>query len=138
MPAYRKVLCTVYGTIALAALIATVNAFAQNPNFFLETLRDAKVNPGARFILADLLLLALAAIILMVIEARKHNVKFVWAYVVVALFVAISVAFPLFLIARELRMGPSEVSRPTFIGSIVLSLLAAAVAGVLIWVHGVG
>ena len=56
----------------------------------------------------EMLLFGLAATILMVIEAQKHNVKFVWAYIVGGFLVAVSVAFPLFLIARELRMGASE------------------------------
>jgi hypothetical protein len=49
----------------------------------------------------------------MVIEARKHNVRFVWAYIVGGILVAISVTFPLFLIARELRMRTSDESSPS-------------------------
>jgi hypothetical protein len=48
----------------------------------------------------------------MVIEARKHGVRFVWAYIVGGLAIAISVTFPLFLIA----------------------VLAVAAAGMTIWV----
>ena len=44
----------------------------------------------------------------MVIEARKYGVRFVWAYILVGMYIDISVAFPLFLIARELRMGTSQ------------------------------
>jgi hypothetical protein len=40
-----------------------------------------------------LLLFALAATILMVIEARKHGVKFVWLYIAGGLAIAISVTF---------------------------------------------
>jgi hypothetical protein len=44
----------------------------------------------------------------MVIEARKHQVKFVWVYILGGALVAISVTFPLFLIARELRLQNSS------------------------------
>jgi len=41
----------------------------------------------------------------MVIEARKHGVRFLWAYIVFAFAIAISVTFPLFLWARERAMA---------------------------------
>jgi hypothetical protein len=69
-----------------------------------------------------------------VIEARKHKVRFVWAYIVGGLLVAISAAFPLFLIAREFRMGGSETSRLRTVDTILLAMIAVAVAGLTIWV----
>ena len=83
--------------------------YLHRPADFLVTFwRDAKVTPASRVITADILLFGLAAMILMVIEAPKHNVRFVWAYTVGGYLVAISVTFPLFLIARELRMSTSD------------------------------
>ena len=41
----------------------------------------------------------------MVLEARKHGIKFVWAYIAGGFLIAISVTFPLFLLARELAPG---------------------------------
>ena len=53
----------------------------------------------------------------MVIEARKHGVKYVWAYILGGFLIAISVTFPLFLLARELRLEKSDATlaarRPT-------------------------
>jgi len=43
----------------------------------------------------------------MVIEARRLGVRFVWLYIVFAFLIAISVTFPLFMIARELRLAPA-------------------------------
>jgi Terpene cyclase DEP1 len=70
---------------------------------------------------------ALAAGILMVTEARRHNVKFVWAYIVGAVLIAGSVAFPLFLLARELRIGRSEPLNLRSVDTILLTVLAGAV-----------
>jgi hypothetical protein len=72
---------------------------------------DAKVTPASRSLTADLLLFGLGAVIFMVTEGRKHGVKFVWIYVAGGFVIAISVAFPLFLIARELRIGTSDLNR---------------------------
>jgi len=76
----------------------------------------------------------LAAAILMVIEARKHGVRFVWAYIMGGLAIAISVTFPLFLIARELRVGRTETTRLGAVDTVFLAALAVAAVGMTIWV----
>ena len=112
LPTSSKVLCAVYGAIAIAALIATWSqnaAYFDNPGGFLfDFFNDSKVTPASRSLTVDIVLFLLAAALLMVIEARKHGVRFVWAYIVGGLAIAISVTFPLFLIARELRVGRTE------------------------------
>jgi len=112
LPTSSKVLCAVYGAIAIAALIATWSqnaAYFDNPGGFLfDFFNDSKVTPASRSLTVDIVLFLLAAAILMVVEARKHGVRFVWAYIVGGLAIAISVTFPLFLIARELRVGRTE------------------------------
>jgi hypothetical protein len=70
----------------------------------------------------------------MVIEARKHGVKFVWLYIVGGFAIAISVTFPLFLIARELRMGTSDAPRLRATDTILLAVVAVLAAGLTIWV----
>ena len=57
------------------------------------------------------MLFFLAAAIFMVIEARKHDFPFVWAYIVGGMLIAISVTFPLFLIARERKLAATEEPR---------------------------
>src|SRR5262245_61742959 len=106
----RIALCVIYGAIALAALYAT---WSQNLAYFqgdggvlaafAAFLTDTKANPASRSITVDIGLFFLAAAVFMVIEARKHKVPFVWAYIAGGLLIAISVTFPLFLIARELK-----------------------------------
>jgi hypothetical protein len=142
VPTSRKVLCVVYGAIAVAALIATWSqnlAYSDKPGrFLLDFVNDSKVTPASRSLTVDILLFGLAAMILMVIEARKYGVKFVWLYIAGGLAVAISVAFPLFLIARELRMGASDAPRLRATDSIALAVVAALVATLTIWVDAGG
>jgi hypothetical protein len=44
----------------------------------------------------------------MVLEARRLGIRFVWLYVILGFLVAISVTFPLFLIARERRLAAQD------------------------------
>jgi hypothetical protein len=138
LPTSSKVLCAVYGVIAFAALIATWSqnaAYFDNPGgFLLDFFKDSKVTPASRSLTVDIVLFFLAAAILMVIEARKHSVRFVWAYIVGGLAIAISVTFPLFLIARELRIGRTEAPRLGALDTILLAVFAVASAGMTIWV----
>jgi hypothetical protein len=138
IPTSRKVLCAVYGAIAVAALIGTwsqggpyIHSFT---DFVVTFWRDTKATPASRFVTVDVLMLFLAVAILMVTAARKYNVRFVWAYIVGSIFVAGSVAFPLFLIARELRMDTSEESRLRTVDTILLAMLACALAGLSVWI----
>ena len=137
MPTSRKVLCAVYAAIAVAALIATwsqAGPYSHSVSaFFVSFWSDTKVTPASRFITADILLFGLAASILMVSEARRHNVRFVWAYVG-GVLVAISASFPLFLLARELRMNKAEASSLRTTDTILLTLLAVAILGMTIWI----
>ncbi|MCV7099641.1 DUF2834 domain-containing protein [Mycobacterium palustre] len=138
MPTSRKVLCAVYGVIAAVALVACWSqtvAYVHSPtDFFVNFWRDAKITPASRNITADALMLGIAVVILMVIEARKHEVRFVWAYIAACYFVAISVAFPLFLIARELRMGAAEPPRLHAPDTVLLTLMAVAFGALTIWI----
>jgi hypothetical protein len=137
LPTSSKVLCAVYGVIAIAALIATWSqnvAYLHKPSGFVDFWVATKVNPASRSITVDIVLFGLAATILMVIEARKHGVKFVWAYIIGGFLVAISVTFPLFLIARELRISRTDPTRLGTGDTIALSLLALFTAAFVIWV----
>ena len=106
----KQVLCVVYALLAMAALIAT---WSQNLAFFAESpgvgavgfVRAAYANPAAASLSNDLLFLCAAAIVWMLVEARRHKIRFVWLYVVLSFAIAISVTFPLFLIAREKKLA---------------------------------
>jgi hypothetical protein len=138
LPTSSKVLCVAYGVIAVAALIATWSqnaAYFDNPGgFLLDFFKDSKVTPASRSLTVDIVLFFLAAGILMVIEARKHGVKYVWAYIAGGFAIAISVTFPLFLIARELRVGRTESTRLGTVDTVLLGLFAVVAAAITIWV----
>jgi hypothetical protein len=105
-----KALCWTYALIAAAALVAT---WSENLRFFavpdnggaLGFLRAMYANPAAASIANDLLLFAVAGCIFMVVEGRRAGVRFVYVYVLLALVIAISVAFPAFLVARQIAMA---------------------------------
>lgn len=105
----RRILCGVYATIAVAALVATWSqnvAYLHVPGGFLAGfLQDLNANAAARSITVDILLFFMAAAIFMVREARRLAIPYVWAYIVGGMLIAISVTFPLFLIARERKLA---------------------------------
>ena len=101
-------LCLVYGVIAVIALFGT---WSQNLHYMTGLagfLSDAKANPAARSVTIDIILVAVSASFFMVWEARRLGIRFVWAYVFFGVTVAISVTFPLFLIAREVRLAARQ------------------------------
>jgi hypothetical protein len=110
MTTQDKLLCAIYALIALIALPATwINniAFMTQPNHtsMLDFLQAAYVNPAAASLSNDLLLLAAAASIFMAIEGRRVGVRFVWLYIILSALIAISVTFPLFLLARQVKIA---------------------------------
>jgi Protein of unknown function DUF2834 len=112
----RQLLCAAYAAIAVLALIGT---WSQNVAYFrpeegplrgfvMATARfwpATLATPASTSITVDLALFFLAAAVLMVIEARRLAIRWVWLYILLGLLVAISVTFPLFLIARERRLA---------------------------------
>jgi hypothetical protein len=109
MPRSRKLLCLFYALVAIVALFAT---WSQNLTYsgnaveiFQAFWTDTKVNAASRSITVDIGLFLLAATGFMVTEARRIRIRFVWAYVILGILIAISVTFPLFMIAREVRLA---------------------------------
>lgn len=95
-----------------------------------------RATAASRSITADILLFFLAAAIFMVIEARKLGIRYVWAYVLGGALIAISVTFPLFLIARErARAGTVEPNPLRVVDRVLLALSVVAVAAMVIHVE---
>jgi hypothetical protein len=138
LPTTTRALCAGYALIAVAALIATWSqnlAYLDRGAAFLSAFwTDTKVNPAARSITADIALFLLAACILMVFEARKHGIRFVWLYIIASLVTAISITFPLFLIARELKVHRTEAPRISAGDAVGLAVLTAVTTAFTIWV----
>ena len=125
---------------ALVAFIALVTTWGQNLAYFTEPggvvgpffrfVEDAKANPASRSITVDIGFFLLAAAAFMVIEARRLAVRFVWLYIIGGFLIAISVTFPLFMIAREMRAaegGADAAWRLTPSDLVGLGLVTAAV-----------
>jgi hypothetical protein len=137
LPTTSKLLCVVYSLTAIGALFATWSqniAYWDAPNFISAFANDTKVTPAARSLTVDLFLLSFPAVILMVTEARKHGVKYVWAYFLAGAVTAISVTFPLFLIARELRIAKTDPTRLGIGDTIGLAAVGIATAAIVVWV----
>lgn len=134
----QRVLIAFYALVAIAALAAT---WSQNIAYTgagpLGSLGafvlDTKANPASRSITVDIGFFLLAAAAFMIIEARRLGVRFVWLYILFGFLVAISVTFPLFMIARELRIaanpGAPALWRFTAVDVAGLAVVAAVVLG---------
>ena len=103
-------LIALYAVLAAAALYAT---WSHNLEFFALPdnggapgfIRQAYANPAAASLANDILFVCLAAFAFMLVESRRLGIRFVWLYIVLSLAIAVSVIFPLFLIARQLRLA---------------------------------
>jgi hypothetical protein len=135
MTASQRFLIAFY---ALVAVLAFAGTFSQNIHVhggFAGFLNDAKANAGARSLSVDIALFLEAAAVFMVIEARRLGVRFVWLYLIGGFLIAISVTFPLFMIARELRLKPA--AKPdtpwsfTVSDKVGIAFLTAVVAAVI-------
>ena len=146
-----QLLCVFYALVAITALYGTQSENLQYASTFSQFLTqfalivprfltDLKANPASRSISIDICWFVLAASALMVREARRIGVPFVWAYIVFAFLIAVSVTFPLFLIAREMRMAsPAPAGAPsrltTTLDVIGLAIVTALLAGLAVWLH---
>ena len=114
----RQALCAVYALIGGLAFVGTwgnVLGLLKRNGFWQGTLvfwQDVLVNEAGRFITIDILFLGLAVVVWMILEARRLHLPGVWLYVVFGLFIAISLAVPLFLIHRERKLAALEPNAP--------------------------
>jgi len=106
----EKILCAVYGAIAVGALVVTqVNNIA----FFLQPQNGGIVgwisalyaNPAVASFTNDIMFYVVAGYIFMIVEARRLGIRHVWVYLLLSSIVAVSVMFPLFLIARQIKIA---------------------------------
>lgn len=104
-----KILCGTYAVIALVAFVATwwnnIGFFTTESTSLIDFVRSGYVNYGASSLTNDLLLMGLAAFVFMIVEARRIGVPKVWIYLVLSGVIAVSVAFPLYLIRRQLVLA---------------------------------
>ncbi len=108
-----RIRIALYAAVAVLALYFTWSnnlAFiSANPDAGIMGFVEATtVNAAAASISWDLTFLLASCFIFMAVEARKHRIRFVWAYYLLSFMIAVAVMFPLFMIARELRMAANE------------------------------
>jgi hypothetical protein len=105
----RKNAATRRAIYALIAVFAFFACWYQNlhylPHGYLGAwgafIKDLGANPAAKSISLDIAFLSLAVFIWMGAEAKKHNIKHLWAYIVFGLIIGVSFTIPLFLMKRE-------------------------------------
>lgn len=110
MTRQEKSLCLFYAVVSAVALVAT---WSNNIAFFMQAdhggllgfIRQGYANPAAASLTNDLLLLGAACTGFMVVETRRWKIPHLWLYIVLSLLIAVSVMFPLFMIARERRLS---------------------------------
>ncbi|MFN8043260.1 MAG: DUF2834 domain-containing protein [Mycobacterium sp.] len=139
MATSQKVLCGVYALVAAVALIVVWSqTLAYTHGSFIEYQRafwtDTRATAASRTMTADILMLGSSIAILMVIEARRWGVRFVWLYILGGFFIAVSAAFPLFLIARERRIAGADAPRINTFDSVLVSLLCLGLTALSLWV----
>lgn len=138
LPTLSKVLCAIYAAIAVIALLTTwrnAGPYSHSATAFLfDFWRDTKANNASRFIAADILMFGLAAAVWMVVDARRHQIRFVWAYILGSFLVAVSVSYPLFLIAREVRVSHDSPISLRGLDTVLLVGLAVAMVVLTVWI----
>lgn len=110
-----KFICAIYGLIALIALPATwINNIAfmnqsDHAGFSIgEFAHAAYANAASASLTNDLFAIATAATIFMVIEGRRLEMRFYWLYILLGPLIAIGFSFPLFLLARHIKLSTHQ------------------------------
>jgi len=111
-----RILMAVYGVIAGVALIGT---WWNNILFFQEAgtwsgvafIEACFANHAAASISIDILLFGVAAMVFMGVEAKRLGIRFLWLYILLSFLIAVSVMFPLFMIARQIRIAATDERR---------------------------
>ena len=108
-----KLICGLYALIAIVALPATwINNIAfmtqAEHSSFLDFFQAAYANAAAASLSNDVFLVGFAACAFMAIEGRRLQIRFVWLYILLSALIAISVTFPLFLIARHIKLANQD------------------------------
>ena len=90
----------VYGVLALTGLVLTqyFNFTYVGPQGYLQAWFANSASSSAA---VDLLVVALAAAVFMIVEGRRLGMRVPWLYAVAGAVLAIAFTFPLFLLVRE-------------------------------------
>ena len=106
-----KHLCVSYALVAIACLIGTqwvLVDYMIGGGSTADALAATVDGHAATFVTIDLLGVAVAATAFMIVDGRRNRVPLLWLYVLLVFVVAVSVAFPLYLIARTRTLSTSK------------------------------
>jgi hypothetical protein len=96
----------VFLVLALAGLIGTwtynIRAIIDGSDFVGDVFNNG---PAVGSLTIDLLVMAIAGCVFIVIEGRRLGMRHVWVYIVLSGLTAIAFTFPLFLANRERRVA---------------------------------
>ena len=105
-------LAITYLFVAIVGLIGTwtlnILAITQQTSFFGEWFSNG---PATQSLQVDLLVLAIASGIFIVIEGRRIGMRWAWVFLPLAAVTAAAFAVPLFLALRERKLSGQEVSQ---------------------------
>ena len=109
-----KLECLAYAAIATIALIGTQWALVEGVrgaegSFAKQMWADLTANPTVVFTTIDLFMVFLAALLFMIVEGRRVRLRWWWLYPVLSVGIGVSFGFPLFLLARRLRLAGEDV-----------------------------
>ncbi|MEI5585478.1 MULTISPECIES: DUF2834 domain-containing protein [unclassified Agromyces] len=99
-------LAVAYLVLAVAGLVGTWTynaiAIARGDDFIGDLVSSG---PAVSSITTDLLVVAVAGSVLIVVESRRLGMRFAWAYLVGSALTAFAFTFPLWLAMRERRLA---------------------------------
>jgi len=108
-----KLECLSYAVIAVVAFVGTQWALVEGirtaeGSVATQMWADLTANPAVVFTTIDLFMVFLAALVFMVVEGRRVKVRWWWLYPVLSIGIGVSFGFPLFLIARRMRVAGQD------------------------------
>jgi hypothetical protein len=106
-------LAVAYAVLAVLGLVGTwtfnVRSVLEARNFLGDLVASG---PSVTSITIDLLVVAVAGSVFVIVEARRLGMRFAWLYVAGALLTAFAFVFPLFLAMRERRLTARAAGGP--------------------------
>ena len=107
---YQKLLCSTYVLIAIVSVILCWSEAFQYLEFgffgaWKAFFTDVNVNHGSRFLNYDASSVCITFAIWSIVDGKRKNIKYAFLYPIMGVLVAISFAFPLYLIHRELKIN---------------------------------
>jgi hypothetical protein len=109
-----KAECLAYAVIAVLAFVGTQGALVagirSSRMSASQVWYDLTSNPTAIFTTIDLFMVFLAAFVFMIVEGRRLRLRWWPLYPLLAVGIGVSFGFPLFLIARRLRVANAGVA----------------------------